>query len=212
MRRQVRAEQAEPAVLHTSACRKRAHCQRQREHAAVVVELPTTESLHEQAIMRAAAAQWRAAAFLLERKFPEGWSPTRRASEPTVPDVDDSFARSTESPSRVDVVCCMSLRPKLALEARALRSSATVFVTGAAQDDDVPVRWRLLRCWRLLRRCTRGVCVEDAIRIARSLLPWRSWGFSYSRQGAHLDCVQPHHNHNPCLTIRTCCAPVGFGT
>jgi hypothetical protein len=52
----------------TSACRKRAHRQREREASAVVlVELPRTEELLELSVARAAASQWRISIFELSR-------------------------------------------------------------------------------------------------------------------------------------------------
>jgi hypothetical protein len=80
-------------------CRANAYAARQRAaRTALVVELPVrdgalAEQTLVQAIERAAADPWRAAAWLLERRWPERWSTSRKP--PTASgDVDefDPFA------------------------------------------------------------------------------------------------------------------------
>jgi predicted nucleic acid-binding Zn ribbon protein len=78
-----------------AACRRAAHRERQRAaRAALVVELPvSTYAIHEQTLVQgiaqAAAENWRAAAWLLERRWPERWGTSRKP--PTASDDVDEL-------------------------------------------------------------------------------------------------------------------------
>jgi hypothetical protein len=103
---------------HGPACRKRAFLQREREapvlsdadpEQALDREAPLEQALSETrlAVYVAAAAKsnWRAAAWLLERKYAERWGPGVRESEPGAPSTEqqrDDLARLREIHRRAE--------------------------------------------------------------------------------------------------------------
>src|SRR4051812_21765483 len=92
---------------HDGACRVRALRSRRREAEAVVPGLPpevaealeraTAEPRLVALVAKAAGhGNWRAASWMLERRWPERWAPRRREIEPEPRTTPDPFAEVDE--------------------------------------------------------------------------------------------------------------------
>lgn len=96
---------------HGGACRKKGFLRRQRERAAPELSPPEpTHALDREGILaeatsevrlvaylaKAAAANWRASAWLLERRYPERWAARGREVELAAPGEGDPFREVDE--------------------------------------------------------------------------------------------------------------------
>ena len=81
---------------HDARCRKAAYTRRQRERQApgLAERNPSEVDLVEY-VARGGQTNWRAAAWLLERRYPERWGPGAEP-EPAIPDEPDRFAEIDE--------------------------------------------------------------------------------------------------------------------
>jgi hypothetical protein len=99
---------------HDARCRKVAFERRQRERQAPEPTRPEPAHVDREAVLERALAEdrlvtllataarsnWRAAAFLLERRYPQRWGAGRREPEPLLPGESDAFAELDQLAAR----------------------------------------------------------------------------------------------------------------